>query len=68
MSLDIYDENGTEIVRKIVTPHICNENKLVRHNKIELDMEKGVGLVGEDAPMIMMKYSDDGGHTWSNIR
>ena len=68
MSLDIYDENGTEIVRKIVTPHICNENKLVRHNKVELDMEKGVGLVGEDAPMIMMKYSDDGGHTWSNIR
>lgn len=67
MSLDLYDENGTAIIGKIITPTISDENRLIRHKKLEIDMEKGVGLEGESDPVLMMKYSDDGGHTYGNI-
>lgn len=42
--------------------------KLIPHSSFELDCEVGRGLSsgqGSD-PKIMMKYSDDGGRTWSN--
>ena len=38
------------------------------HQKLQLDAEVGVGLVtgqGSD-PQVMLRWSDDGGHTWSN--
>lgn len=38
------------------------------HQRLQIDLETGVGLVdgqGED-PQIMLRWSDDGGHTWSN--
>ena len=46
------------------------ENNLKRtaHHTLQIDMESGVGLVsgqGSD-PQIMLRWSDDGGHTWSN--
>lgn len=66
MSNSVYTENGIQILRKIITPHISSENKMLRHRKLELDMEKGVGLEGENAPVVMMRYSNDGGHTWSS--
>ena len=46
------------------------ENNLKRtaHHTLQIDMESGVGLIsgqGSD-PQIMLRWSDDGGHTWSN--
>ena len=35
------------------------------HHKLVLECETGVGVIGGDAPQVMMRYSDDGGHTWS---
>lgn len=67
MSLDVYDEAGSTILREIITPTISNENKLLRHNKLVIDIETGVGLVNDSAPVIMVQYTHDGGHTWSNI-
>lgn len=67
MSLDIYYENGTSIKRVIETPVISHENKLLKHRVLEIDLEKGVGNTGEDAPVIMVSFSDDNGKTWSNI-
>jgi hypothetical protein len=40
--------------------------KRVPHHKFTLEIESGVGLVGGVDPQVMMRYSDDGGHTWSN--
>jgi len=37
-----------------------------RHTRLQLDCEAGVGLVGGTEPTVMLKWSDDGGHTWSN--
>lgn len=66
MSLDVLDEAGETIKREIVTNHIGNENRLLRHKKVEIDLEKGVGLVDNVAPTFMMTFSDDGSFTWSN--
>ncbi len=67
MSLDIYDDDGVSIKREIITGHIAYNNKLLRHPYFEMDMEKGVGLVGESDPVVMLTYSDNGGKTWTNL-
>jgi hypothetical protein len=68
MSLDYYSDNGDPLVKIRTSPHYDEERRLITHAQFELDMEVGVGLAsgqGSD-PQIMMKYSDDGGKTWSS--
>jgi hypothetical protein len=51
-------------------PHLSKENTRLFYSQFQLDLEPGLGLVtgqGSD-PLIMLRWSDDGGHTWSNIR
>jgi hypothetical protein len=47
-----------------------NQNNLKRtaHHSLQLDAETGVGLNdGQGSnPQVMLRWSDDGGHTWSN--
>lgn len=45
-----------------------NNLKRTLHHSLQLDIETGVGLSngqGSD-PQVMLRWSDDGGHTWSN--
>jgi hypothetical protein len=37
---------------------------------LQLDCETGVGLISGQGstPQVMLRFSDDGGHTWSNER
>ena len=45
-----------------------NNLKRSAHHTLQLEITSGVGLVsgqGSD-PQIMLRWSDDGGHTWSN--
>ena len=66
-SLDTYDDNSEAIRRVRRAPYVSEENKVILHRHLELDMETGVGLVtgqGSD-PQVMMRYSDDKAHTWS---
>ena len=45
-----------------------NTLKRTAHHSLQLDCETGVGLntgQGND-PQVMLRWSDDGGHTWSN--
>lgn len=69
-SLDIYDDNGDEIIRVRISPHIQDEKRLISLCIFELDVEAGRALqFGQGSnPQLMMKYSDDGGFTWSNER
>jgi hypothetical protein len=49
-------------------PHLSTEQLWNFYAMFQLDLETGVGLTtgqGSD-PQIMLRYSDDGGHTWSN--
>jgi len=45
-----------------------NDMKRTAQHSLQLDCETGVGLnsgQGSD-PQVMLRWSDDGGHTWSN--
>ena len=46
-------------------PTGTNNLKRQAHHSLQLDCETGVGLAGE-TPKVMLRWSDDGGHTWSN--
>jgi len=68
--LDTYLDNGNPIKRKRITQHIAKERKRIRYYQLELEFEGGVGLTsgqGSD-PQVMLSWSDDGGHTYSNKR
>jgi hypothetical protein len=71
MSTDVYTDFGEEITRQRAAPHITSGLKRVFYNSFQLDMEVGVGLDGDITtqghdPQVMLQFSDDGGHSWSN--
>ena len=45
-----------------------NNLKRTAHHSLQIDLETGVGLnLGQGSdPEVMLRWSDDGGHTWSN--
>ena len=69
--LSVFEDNGaTQKWLRSWRALPTGENTLKRttHHALQIDMETGVGLVsgqGSD-PQIMLRWSDDGGHTWSN--
>ncbi len=68
-SSEIYSDFGNAITRRRISPHITSELKRIFYSSFQLDMETGVGLdgiqLGTD-PQVMLRFSNDGGHTWSN--
>jgi hypothetical protein len=68
LDLDTYTDDGEEIKAKRTTQVIHKDRKNLFFHKLEIDFESGVGIAtgqGND-PQAMLKWSDDGGHTWSN--
>ena len=69
--LDVYADNG-QIQKWLRTwralPTGQNNLKRTAHHSLQLDCETGVGLnLGQGSyPEAMLRWSDDGGHTWSN--
>jgi len=69
--LDTYTDNGG-IQKWLRTwralPPGQNNLKRTAHHAMQIDLESGVGLnSGQGSnPEIMLRWSDDGGHTWSN--
>ena len=69
--LDVYADNGNpqKWLRswRALAPG-QNNLKRTSHHSLQLDAETGVGLVvGQgNQPEAMLRWSDDGGHTWSN--
>jgi hypothetical protein len=69
LSSSTYTDDGAEIMRRRRAPHISSGLKNVFHQSLQLDMETGTGLDGSvqgSDPQVMLRFSDDGGHTWSN--
>jgi hypothetical protein len=71
--LDVYTDNGA-VQRWLRTwralPTGQNNLKRTVHHMMQIDCESGTGLVsgqGSD-PQFMLRFSDDGGHNWSNER
>lgn len=67
---NVFTDNGQEIKRLRSCPHLSGEDlNNIFHEKLQIDLETGIGLDGDaqgSDPKIMMRSSDDGGHTWSN--
>jgi hypothetical protein len=71
MNLDVYADNGG--VQKWLRswralPSGQNNLKRTAHHSLQLDCESGTGLANGqgDDPQVMLRWSDDGGHTWSS--
>lgn len=68
---DVYADNG-QIQKWLRTwraiPTGQNNLRRTAQHGMQLDLETGVGLnLGQgDDPQLMLRWSDDGGHTWSN--
>jgi len=73
LNMDTYTEEG-EAIKRIRRTQIINRERVnVMHHKIEIEFEAGVGLdvaEGEDGedPQASLRWSDDGGNTWSDAR
>lgn len=69
LSTDFKDDNGNALIRKRAAPHITDGLTRLSHHSFQLDIETGTGLdgIGQGTdPQAMLRWSDDGGHTWSN--
>lgn len=65
---DVMDDNGQPIRRRRTAPHMGEGLKRRFYSDFQLDIEAGVGLDGAGQgtdPQVMLRYSDDGGHSWS---
>lgn len=71
LDLDVYEDNG-EIQKWVRSwrPLSPNQNNLKRtaQHTLQLVCESGVGInLGQGSdPQVMLRWSDDGGHTWSS--
>jgi len=63
-----YTDNGDTILRERIGPVIWNNLDRVYYNAIEFDLESGVGAAtGQGSnPLLQLRWSNDGGHTWSS--
>jgi hypothetical protein len=69
LDLDTYDENGGPLKRLRSWGHINQSGERMFFSQGQLIAETGVGKDGVqqgDDPQVMLRWSDDGGHTWSN--
>jgi hypothetical protein len=67
---DVYTDNGDMIRRIRRAPHLSRENNRLVYSSFELHLEAGNALPtgqGSD-PKVMLRWSNDGGHNWSNER
>lgn len=63
-----YTDNATPVPRIRASPHLTEDLMRMFHSSFQLDMEVGVGITtgqGEN-PQVVLQWSDDGGHRWSN--
>lgn len=72
LDLDVYADDGA--IQKWLRswralPPRANDLRRTSHHQMQLDCQSGVGLDGVTQgtdPQVMLRWSDDGGHTWSN--
>lgn len=63
---DTAGDDGANIIRERVTPHVGNEMKQVFYDRLQMDFMTGDTTNLYLDPQVMLQYSDDGGRTWSD--
>jgi hypothetical protein len=68
--LNTYTDDGAILPAIRQVPHVASDdNTLTCYHKLWIDMEAGVGLSGTGQgsdPLVMLSWSDDGGHTFGS--
>ena len=64
--LETYTDNGAPIPRIRSSPHLASALNNVVYDSLQVDLETGVGLGDGSDPQAMLRWSDDGGFSWSN--
>lgn len=70
LDMDYYLDDADPILRVRAAQTVEQMQYRLFYSMLQIDMETGVGLEtgqGSD-PVVMLRYSNDGGHTWSNER
>lgn len=64
-----YTENGQPIIRTRVTSIVAADGRDLECHSFEVEFARGVGLLSGQGsvPTAMMRYSCDGGNTWSSL-
>lgn len=66
--LDAYTDHGAAIRRVKSFQHMTTDNLRQFFTALTLDMEPGVGNAADPDPQVWLRWSDDGGRTWSSTR
>lgn len=68
LTSQVFSDFGEVLRASCTAPSISKDNARITHSRLELVFEQGVGLVSGQGsnPMVMLRYSDDGGRTWSS--
>lgn len=71
MSQNFFTDAGYPLRRMRRAPNISTEEEYEFHNRLQIDVETGLGGVldangNPREPQLFLRWSDDGGHTWSN--
>lgn len=67
LDLDTYTDNGDPIMRLRRTQTARSAGRLF-FGALTVDMEAGVANADCADPQVMLRYSNDDGHSWSNIK
>lgn len=71
LDLSYFTDNGDPMPAIRACPHISGTGyNEIKFKRIRIDIESGVGLAnghGSD-PVMLVRWSDDGGHKWSNLK
>ena len=67
LDLDTYTDNGAPIERIKSFQHMTSDNVRQFFDSLTLDMQAGVGNSADSDPQVSLRWSDDGGNTWSTM-
>lgn len=65
LDLDYYSDDGDPLPAIRACAHVSNDLNKIFYHRLHVDTQMGVSGDGEDA-QIVLRYSNDGGRTWSN--
>ena len=68
-STTTYDDNGSTIPMEVISKHIWEDDKYLGIDRLQVDIEAGVGLVSGQGvdPVMDLLVSKDGGFTFASV-